>query len=106
MSNRAKPFRHAFTLLEVVLAVALTAIIGTLIATAIDFHLRQLTVQRTRIEEAQVARAVLRRIADDLRAATLYRPAETASPDEMSADTSSTADDSSREVLMHLELLN
>ena len=34
--------RHGFTLLEVILAVSLTAIIATMIATAIDYHLRQL----------------------------------------------------------------
>ena len=55
---------RGFSLLEVILAVALTAIIAVLVVSAMDFHLRQLTVRRTRIEEAQIARAVLRRIAD------------------------------------------
>lgn len=70
---KSKP---GFTLLEVVLAVALTAIIATMVASAIDYHLRQLTVRRTQIEEAQLARAVLRQIADDLRGAVVYRPAD------------------------------
>lgn len=66
--------RSGFTLLEVILAVALTAIVVGIIAGAIDFHLRQLTVRRTHIEEAQLARAVLRQIANDLRAVVVYRP--------------------------------
>ena len=49
--------RRGFTLLEVILAVSLTAIIATMIATAIDYHLRQLTARRTQIREAQLARA-------------------------------------------------
>ena len=77
--------RPGFTLLEALLAVALTAIIAGLIASAIDFHLRQLTVRRTQIEEAQIARAVLRRIADDLRAAVVYRPADFSSVEELNA---------------------
>ncbi len=71
-SRRTK--RRAFSLLEVVLAVALGAIVVYLVAGGIEFHLRQLTVRKSRIEESQLARAVLRRIADDLRAAVVDRP--------------------------------
>ena len=66
--------RRGFSLLEVILAVALTAVVVAMVAAAIDFHLGQLTVRRAKIEEAQLARAVLRRIADDLRGAIVYRP--------------------------------
>jgi prepilin-type N-terminal cleavage/methylation domain-containing protein len=66
--------RQAFTLLEVILALALSAVVIYLIAGALDFHLRQLTIRKSRIEEAQLARAVLRRIADDLRAVVVDRP--------------------------------
>ncbi|MDG2380801.1 MAG: prepilin-type N-terminal cleavage/methylation domain-containing protein [Pirellulaceae bacterium] len=78
---RHKP---GFTLLEVVLAVALTAIIATMIASAIDYHLRQLTVRRTQIEEAQIARAVLKQIADDLRGTVVYRPADFSTVEQLS----------------------
>ncbi|MCA9214414.1 MAG: prepilin-type N-terminal cleavage/methylation domain-containing protein [Planctomycetales bacterium] len=75
--------RSAFTLLEVILAVALTAIVMGLIAGAIDFHLRQLTIRRTHIEEAQLARSILRRIADDLRAVVVHRTVDFSSVEEM-----------------------
>lgn len=68
--------KRAFTLLEVILAVALTAVIMVLIAGAIDMHLRQLTTRRSGIEEAQLARAILRRIADDLRSVIVSREGE------------------------------
>lgn len=71
---RSSEPKHGFTLLEVILAVALTAIIAAMIASAIDYHLRQLTVRRTQIAEAQLARAILRQIADDLRGTVVYRP--------------------------------
>ena len=66
--------RSGFSLLEVILAVALSAIVMTIVAGGVEFHLRQLTTRKTRIEDAQLARAVLRRIADDLRAVVVDRP--------------------------------
>ena len=87
---------RGFTLLEVILAVALTAILMGIIAGAIEFHMRQLTIRRTHIEEAQLARAVLRRIADDLRAVVVYRPVDFSSVEAMNdmADAASDALDS------------
>jgi peptidyl-tRNA hydrolase len=75
--------RRAFSLLEVILALALSAIVIFLVAGAIDFHLRQLTVRRTSIEEAQLARAILRRIADDLRAVVVDRPIDFSSVNQL-----------------------
>ncbi len=74
---------NAFTLLEVILAVALTAVIMVLIAGAIDMHLRQLTTRRAGIEEAQLARAILRRISDDLRAVVVNRPVDFGATEEL-----------------------
>ncbi len=85
MTNSSQRRRRGFTLLEAILSVALTAIIASLIATAINFHLRQLTIRRTQIEEAQLARAILRRIADDLRATVVYRPADFSSVEALRA---------------------
>jgi len=76
--------RRGFTLLEVILAVSLTAIIATMIATAIDYHLRQLTARRTQIREAQLARAILRQIGDDLRGVVVHRPPISSSLEELS----------------------
>lgn len=65
--------RCGFSLIEVILALGLMAMIVYIVAGGIDFHLRQLTVRKTRIEEVQLARAVLRRIADDLRGVVVMR---------------------------------
>ncbi|MCA9187038.1 MAG: hypothetical protein R3E01_13715 [Pirellulaceae bacterium] len=56
-----------YTLLETVLAVALTSVIMLLIVNALHMYTKLLDVRRTRIEEVQLARAVLGRITDDLR---------------------------------------
>jgi hypothetical protein len=75
-ADRRPRTKAAFTLLEVILAVALTAVIMVLIASAVDMHLRQLTTRRSGVEEAQLARAILRRIADDLRAVVVSRSSD------------------------------
>jgi len=54
-------------LLELILALALSALLLYAISMAVDLHLRALDVRRTNVEEAQVARAVLHMIATDLR---------------------------------------
>jgi hypothetical protein len=64
----------AYTLLEVVLALALTTVILGLIGLAVNIHLRVADVSRAEVEEAQLARTLLQRIADDLRNATPYVP--------------------------------
>lgn len=61
--------RGGFTLLEVLLSLALTSLILVALGMAIHFHLHVLDVGRTHVEEAQLARVLLRRIADDLRGA-------------------------------------
>jgi hypothetical protein len=76
--------RHAFTLLEVMLSLILVSFVLTIVAMAIDIHLRVLDSGRTKIEEGQLARAILQRIADDLRNVVVYRPPDV---DEQLADT-------------------
>ena len=66
--------RQGFTLLEVILALSLTALVLVVVAMAIDIHLRVVDVGRTDVEEALLARALLGRIADDLRGAVAYDP--------------------------------
>jgi len=58
---------HGMTLLEVMLALTLTAFVLASISMAIDLHLRMLDARRNDVEQVQVARAVLRIIANDLR---------------------------------------
>jgi prepilin-type N-terminal cleavage/methylation domain-containing protein len=69
--------RAGFTLFEVILAIALAAVLLTLIGTAINLYLVQVDAGRTRVEEAQLARSVLSMIADDIRATTVYKPQDT-----------------------------
>ena len=66
--------RSGFTLVEVMLALALSSVVLMAVSAAINIHLRVLDAGRTKVEEAQLARTVLLRIADDLRSAVRYEP--------------------------------
>jgi prepilin-type N-terminal cleavage/methylation domain-containing protein len=63
--------RNGFTLMEVVLAIALTAVVVYLLTTAIELYLFCVDASRTRVESAQLARTILDQIADDLASARL-----------------------------------
>jgi hypothetical protein len=73
------------TLLELLLSLALLAIVVTLLGTAIHLHLRVLDIRRTDIEQAQLARAVLRMIADDLRSTIQSDPVDFSSVADLAA---------------------
>lgn len=66
--------RSAFTLLEMLLALGLSAVVIGAIAMAVDIHWRVLDAGRRDVEEAQLARAILTRMADDIRGAVQYDP--------------------------------
>jgi len=66
--------KFGFTLIEVLLALALAALLLAALTMAIELHLHVADAGRTRVEEAQLARALLNRIADDLRCAVRYDP--------------------------------
>ncbi len=68
------PNRRAFTLLEVILAMALAVIVIGAIGTAVHVNLRAFDSGRRDVEEARLAHALLRRIADDIRGAVQYDP--------------------------------
>ncbi|QDT68716.1 Pseudopilin GspJ [Planctomycetes bacterium MalM25] len=63
--------RRGFSLLELVLAISLSVTLVALLGFAFQVHLSRLDSSRSTIEQAQVARAVLDRIASDLRATTM-----------------------------------
>ncbi len=71
-NQRQRPSR-GYTLLELILALALTALIMVAIGMALDLHLRTLQSRRNYVEETQLARSVLRLIADDLRGAVQFQ---------------------------------
>jgi len=70
----ARPLDRGFTLLEVLLTLSLTSMVLVALAMAIDFQLRVVERSRRNVEEAQLARVLMRRIADDLRGAVASDP--------------------------------
>jgi type II secretory pathway pseudopilin PulG len=73
-----RPQRRAFSLLEVILALALTGMIVGAIAMAIQLHLVALKKQQEGIERALIARNVMEVLATDIRAAMQYKPYDSA----------------------------
>jgi type II secretory pathway component PulJ len=63
---------RAFTLLELMLALALSTLVLLAITMAVDLHLRLFDSRRSYLEESQLARAVLRIMADDIRSAVVH----------------------------------
>ncbi|MGD0898924.1 MAG: prepilin-type N-terminal cleavage/methylation domain-containing protein, partial [Thermoguttaceae bacterium] len=64
--------RRGFTLLELILALGLTVIVVGLVSMAVGTQLRLAATGRAQVQEAQLARALLHRIADDLHNAAPY----------------------------------
>jgi type II secretory pathway pseudopilin PulG len=104
-SSRRSLIRHssfvipprAFTLFELILAIALSATLLGLIGTAINLYLLRVDAGRTRVEEAQLARSILAMIADDIRATTVYEPQDTSAIAQIIASSASQNDDSDDE---------
>lgn len=67
MRRQSAPSRSAFTLFEVILALGLSAVLMGVLAMLVSVQLRVVDRGRANVEEAQLARALLHRIADDLR---------------------------------------
>jgi prepilin-type N-terminal cleavage/methylation domain-containing protein len=83
--------RDGFTLIEVLLSLGLAALVLAALATAVDVQLRCVQTGRTHVEEAQLARALLHRIGDDLRNAAVINPIES---DKIMAGSSGATEDS------------
>ena len=82
--NRRNP-QFAFTLLEVILALALSVFVLAAIAWAIQLHLTALDTRRGDVEESQLARAVLKMIADDLHSVLAYNTVDFSEAAQMAA---------------------
>lgn len=78
-----------FTLLELLLALLLGSLLMLAVAAAIDIHLRLVRVGRTEVERAQLARALLGRIAHDLRSTVQYRKVDLSTYSASSSSSSS-----------------
>ena len=79
--------RRGLTLLELILAMALSVFVLMAIGMAIDLHYRMLDVRRTNVEESRVARQSLKMIADDLKSAVQFVPPDLSGLDAVSANT-------------------
>lgn len=87
-SSRSRSFRpryDGFTLLEVVLALALSVIILFSISMAIYLHLSVLDRRRGKIERTQLARNILQLMAKDIRSAVQYKPVDVSQLEQMMA---------------------
>src|SRR5262245_9312940 len=62
-----RKLRHGVTLLELILALALSVVILTAVGMAISLYFKMLDVRRTSLEEMQVVRIVTQRMTSDLR---------------------------------------
>ncbi len=65
--------RPGYTLIELLLALGLTVVVVSTIATAIQIYIISLTKQQAMVEQRQVARAILEMIENDLRAGIQYK---------------------------------
>lgn len=68
--------RTGVTLLELILALSLSVILLFAVGMALRLYWRSFDVKRTNVEQAHLARAVLRKIEDDLRSAIQYTPVD------------------------------
>ncbi len=77
------PFRRAFTLLEILLALGLTVLLVGAICSAIELYAKYSTAGRDETERSQLARALLRKIEIDIRSIVFHDPQQ----DEANAET-------------------
>lgn len=73
-------------LLEVILSLALSLLVLAALWGAVDFQLRAVSVGRAEAEAAQLARALLGRMATDLRSTVVYSPTDTSALEEFIAN--------------------
>ena len=92
--HQPTPMRRAFTLFEVLLALALSTLLIAAAYAALDLYFRLRTAGEDEVRRAQVARAVLQRIELDLLATTYQASTASSSSAADSSSSSSDGDDS------------
>lgn len=75
--------RQGFSLLEVLLALAISVMLIAAISWAVHMYLHNLNKQQARLERAQVARGVIQMVSNDLRAAIQYKPSDVSGLQEL-----------------------
>lgn len=78
--------RSAFTLLELMLALGLTATLLTVVYSSLELHWRFSTLGQVEVERAQIARAILTKISADIRSTMYAPPVDEFVPDDTSED--------------------
>jgi type II secretory pathway component PulJ len=79
--------RSAFTLFELIVAIALSATLLVLIGTAINLYLLRVDASRSEVEQSQLARNVLAMIAADIRATSVYQTQDISAIAQLAAST-------------------
>lgn len=82
-SSRRSFSRRGFTLLEVLLALALSSLLVIAVGASVRAHLRAMDIGRTDVEEAQLARSLLGYIAADLRNIVHFEPQDVSGAEAM-----------------------
>jgi hypothetical protein len=81
--NRSAISRAAFTLVEVLLSLALTAVVAGIIGGLVQVYLTNQNIGRDRVKQTQIARALLNMIADDIRTVVRNQSFDTAGLSEL-----------------------
>ncbi len=82
---RHRQRRTAMTLLEMLLTMALLGVTIGFMGLCIHFYLRTVDARRGDVEQAQLARAILRLMANDIRATILDEPIDLSSVEELAS---------------------
>ena len=81
--NRNAISRYGFTLVEVLLSLALTAVVAGIIGGLVQVYLTNQNIGRDRVKQTQLARALLNMIADDIRTVVRNQSFDTAGLSEL-----------------------
>jgi hypothetical protein len=80
--------RAGLTLLELMLALSLSVVLLFAVGLALRLYWRSFDVKRTNVEQAHLARAILRKMEDDLRTAVQYTPVDLSGLESMTSSSS------------------
>ena len=75
--------RSAFTLLELILTLAMSVVLMVLIGSAIQFYGRDMTLRDMDVRQTQLAGSLLQMIEDDLRSTVYGEPADMSALEEL-----------------------
>ncbi|MDC0288571.1 type II secretion system GspH family protein, partial [Rubripirellula sp.] len=83
MMNIRRKIKRAFTLLEVLLTLAMSVVLMGLIGTAFQFYAVDMNVRNMDIQQTQLAASVMQMIEDDLRSTLHSEPADMSGLEEL-----------------------